>query len=124
MTERPDARGLIDLVLDHRMGAHGLPLMGAGDWNDGMNRVGHEGRGESVWLAWFLCATLDAMLPLVEQNRSIVLRNLGCFELALQAGYSAYATLIAQQQPIEAARAQRSLPGRRSPPPSPGVPRR
>jgi cyclic beta-1,2-glucan synthetase len=30
--------------------------MGTGDWNDGMNRVGHEGRGESVWLAWFLCA--------------------------------------------------------------------
>ena len=35
-------------------GAHGLPLMGIGDWNDGMNRVGHEGRGESVWLGWFL----------------------------------------------------------------------
>jgi len=35
-------------------GEHGLPLMGCGDWNDGMNRVGHEGRGESVWLAWFL----------------------------------------------------------------------
>ena len=33
-----------------RVGAHGLPLMGTGDWNDGMNRVGHEGRGESVWL--------------------------------------------------------------------------
>jgi cyclic beta-1,2-glucan synthetase len=39
-------------------GAHGLPLMGAGDWNDGMNRVGIEGKGESVWLAWFLVATL------------------------------------------------------------------
>ena len=39
-------------------GAHGLPLMGGGDWNDGMNRVGAEGRGESVWLAWFLVATL------------------------------------------------------------------
>ena len=35
-------------------GAHGLPLIGSGDWNDGMNRVGVEGRGESVWLAWFL----------------------------------------------------------------------
>ena len=35
-------------------GAHGLPLIGIGDWNDGMNRVGVEGRGESVWLAWFL----------------------------------------------------------------------
>jgi cyclic beta-1,2-glucan glucanotransferase len=41
-------------------GAHGLPLMGIGDWNDGMNRVGVEGRGESVWLAWFLIATLRA----------------------------------------------------------------
>jgi cellobiose phosphorylase len=41
-------------------GAHGLPLIGGGDWNDGMNRVGVEGRGESVWLAWFLIATLRA----------------------------------------------------------------
>jgi cyclic beta-1,2-glucan synthetase len=39
-------------------GAHGLPLIGSGDWNDGMNRVGREGRGESVWLGWFLYATL------------------------------------------------------------------
>jgi cyclic beta-1,2-glucan synthetase len=39
-------------------GAHGLPLIGIGDWNDGMSRVGVEGRGESVWLAWFLIATL------------------------------------------------------------------
>jgi cyclic beta-1,2-glucan synthetase len=40
------------------LGSHGLPLIGAGDWNDGMNRVGHEGRGESVWLGWFLVANL------------------------------------------------------------------
>jgi cellobiose phosphorylase len=39
-------------------GAHGLPLMRGGDWNDGMNRVGREGRGESIWLAWFLVKTL------------------------------------------------------------------
>lgn len=39
-------------------GPHGLPLIGTGDWNDGMNRVGVGGRGESVWLAWFLIATL------------------------------------------------------------------
>lgn len=38
-------------------GAHGIPLMGAGDWNDGMNRVGIEGKGESIWLGWFLHAT-------------------------------------------------------------------
>jgi cellobiose phosphorylase len=37
-----------------RFGQHGLPLMGAGDWNDGMNRVGIEGKGESVWLRFFL----------------------------------------------------------------------
>jgi cyclic beta-1,2-glucan synthetase len=39
-------------------GAHGLPLIGSGDWNDGMNRVGIQGRGESVWLAWFLITVL------------------------------------------------------------------
>jgi cyclic beta-1,2-glucan synthetase len=41
-----------------RFGPHELPLMGCGDWNDGMNLVGHEGRGESVWLAWFLYRNL------------------------------------------------------------------
>ena len=45
-------------------GARGLPLMGDGDWNDGMNRVGAEGHGESVWLAWFLCATMDRFAAL------------------------------------------------------------
>jgi len=45
-------------------GVHGLPLMGAGDWNDGMNRVGIEGRGESVWLGWFLCDTMDRFAAL------------------------------------------------------------
>ncbi|MBX3623447.1 MAG: carbohydrate-binding protein [Rhizobacter sp.] len=47
-----------------KCGTHGLPLMGTGDWNDGMNRVGHEGRGESVWLAWFLCRIVDDFAPL------------------------------------------------------------
>jgi cyclic beta-1,2-glucan synthetase len=46
------------------VGAHGLPLIGTGDWNDGMNRVGHQGRGESVWLAWFLYATLQEFAKL------------------------------------------------------------
>ena len=40
------------------VGGHGLPLMGTGDWNDGMNRVGQDGKGESVWLGWFLHAVL------------------------------------------------------------------
>ena len=48
------------------VGAHGLPLIGSGDWNDGMNRVGHEGRGESVWLGWFLHTVLAAFAPLAE----------------------------------------------------------
>jgi cyclic beta-1,2-glucan synthetase len=47
-----------------RYGAHGLPLIGSGDWNDGMNRVGHEGRGESVWLGWFLVTVLNEFAPL------------------------------------------------------------
>ncbi len=42
-----------------KTGVHGLPLMGAGDWNDGMNNVGLEGRGESVWVAWFLSKILQ-----------------------------------------------------------------
>ena len=41
------------------LGKSGLPLMGTGDWNDGMNRVGIQGKGESIWLGWFLLATLD-----------------------------------------------------------------
>jgi len=47
-------------------GAHGLPLIGSGDWNDGMNRVGHQGRGESVWLGWFLYTVLQQFIPLCE----------------------------------------------------------
>jgi cyclic beta-1,2-glucan synthetase len=46
------------------VGAHGLPLMGTGDWNDGMNRVGHQGRGESVWLGWFLISVVEGFAPL------------------------------------------------------------
>jgi cyclic beta-1,2-glucan synthetase len=46
------------------VGPHGLPLMGTGDWNDGMNLVGAGGKGESVWLAWFLCDLLQGMAEL------------------------------------------------------------
>jgi len=49
-----------------KYGEHGLPLMGSGDWNDGMNRVGHLGRGESVWLGWFLVTVLNEFAPLCE----------------------------------------------------------
>jgi cyclic beta-1,2-glucan synthetase len=47
-------------------GAHGLPLIGGGDWNDGLNRVGLQGRGESVWLGWFLHTVLGQFIPLCE----------------------------------------------------------
>ncbi|HEX4242806.1 MAG TPA: hypothetical protein VHZ53_15465 [Steroidobacteraceae bacterium] len=46
------------------IGSHGLPLFGTGDWNDGMNRVGARGRGESVWMAWFLYAALLKFAPI------------------------------------------------------------
>jgi cyclic beta-1,2-glucan synthetase len=46
-----------------RFGAHGLPLMGGGDWNDGMNLVGADGRGESVWMAFFLVTVLKRFAP-------------------------------------------------------------
>lgn len=64
---QPDASARSATLYDHcvlalqyafRRGRHGLPLMGTGDWNDGLNRVGAGGEGESVWLGWFLHRTL------------------------------------------------------------------
>ncbi len=49
-----------------QVGVHGLPLIGAGDWNDGMNQVGAAGRGESVWLGWFLCRVVTDFTPIAE----------------------------------------------------------
>jgi cyclic beta-1,2-glucan synthetase len=51
-----------------KYGTHGLPLMGSGDWNDGMNRVGHEGHGESVWLGWFLVVVLNDFAVLCDTH--------------------------------------------------------
>ncbi|MEO6925717.1 MAG: glycosyl transferase family 36 [Rhodanobacter sp.] len=47
-------------------GAHGLPLIGTGDWNDGMNLVGAQGRGESSWLGWFVLAAIEALAPIAD----------------------------------------------------------
>ena len=47
-------------------GPHGIPLMGAHDWNDGMSRVGHHGKGESIWLGWFLSSTLSHFAEICE----------------------------------------------------------
>ena len=59
----PERRSLFDHCLralerGATQGQHKLPLIGSGDWNDGMNRVGRRGRGESIWLAWFAIATM------------------------------------------------------------------
>ena len=70
-----------------RFGSHGLPLFGSGDWNDGMNRVGMEGRGESVWLGWFLSTVLE-MFSRTMEKRS------GGAELA--AGWRARAAAVAK----------------------------
>ncbi|HTQ05780.1 MAG TPA: glucoamylase family protein [Polyangiaceae bacterium] len=51
------------------VGVHGLPKMGAGDWNDGMDRIGAKGEGESVWLAWFLAKTLRDFAPLAQARK-------------------------------------------------------
>ena len=69
-------------------GEHGLPLIGIGDWNDGMNRVGIEGRGESVWLAWFLIATLRAFANQADT------RNDAAVAAELQAQADRYAAAV------------------------------
>ncbi len=60
------------LALDTSLatGTHGLPLMRSGDWNDGMNRVGEGGKGESVWLGWFLYSTLISFASLAENHNN------------------------------------------------------
>ncbi len=50
------------------VGRHGLPLIGGGDWNDGLNRVGAGGQGESIWLGWFLYATIANFVAFAEQR--------------------------------------------------------
>lgn len=58
----------IDTVLNKRMGRNGLPLMGVGDWNDGLDEIGSEGKGESVWLGFFLYYILKDMLGIIEKK--------------------------------------------------------
>ncbi|MDC6700706.1 GH36-type glycosyl hydrolase domain-containing protein, partial [Leclercia adecarboxylata] len=63
------ARGL-DQCLE-LTGELGFPLIGGGDWNDGMNRVGEHGKGESVWLGWLLLRTIELFAPLAERRGSV-----------------------------------------------------
>ena len=51
------------------LGQHNLPLMGGGDWNDGMNRVGIKGKGESVWLGFFLYITIEKFIKIIRQAK-------------------------------------------------------
>ncbi len=60
----------IELVMS-RIGEHGLPLMGCGDWNDGMNLVGIKGKGESVWLAFFLAEVIRQFEKLAEKREDV-----------------------------------------------------
>jgi cyclic beta-1,2-glucan synthetase len=67
--EHDDLYGHCRRALDFslgRIGPQGLPLMGSGDWNDGMNRVGRGGKGESVWMGFFLYSILSSFLPICE----------------------------------------------------------
>ncbi|MDD2900039.1 MAG: glucoamylase family protein [Desulfuromonadaceae bacterium] len=74
-------------------GPHGLPLMGTGDWNDGLNLVGAGGKGESVWLAWFLCEVLQGMAELStlqlqpELNQSYLDNRSALIDRVEQAGW-------------------------------------
>ena len=64
------ARGLERCI--QLTGQHGLPLIGTGDWNDGMNHVGKDGRGESVWLGWLLIRTIATFAPLASARHTKV----------------------------------------------------
>ncbi len=74
---RPDVSAQTGTLFEHGIraiersltsGPHGLPLIGSGDWNDGYDRVGREGRGESVFVGWFLHAVLGAFAPLCDER--------------------------------------------------------
>ena len=64
-------------AIEHALhfGAHGLPLFGGGDWNDGMNLVGRQGRGESVWLAFFLYDVLSRFADVAERHGDVVMAD-------------------------------------------------
>jgi cyclic beta-1,2-glucan synthetase len=80
-------------ALDHSLttGVHGLPLIGTGDWNDGMSRIGEGGKGESVWLGWFLHTALLAFAPLAEargdQRAAVWRAHAAALEPALEAAW-------------------------------------
>lgn len=58
-----------------KFGVHNIPLMGSGDWNDGMSTVGNEGKGESVWLGWFLYSILNSFIEISEIQKDMKTKN-------------------------------------------------
>ncbi|MDX1123355.1 glycosyl transferase [Sinorhizobium medicae] len=98
---KPDVGERTDTLYEHciraleygfRLGQHGLPLMGTGDWNDGMNKVGAEGRGESVWNGWFFLTVLKSFAT-IASSRGDESRETWCCERAegLRAALEAHA---------------------------------
>src|SRR4029453_13888179 len=86
----PEVSAEVGSVYDHceralecglKLGPHGPPLVGTGEWNDGMNKVGAEGKGESVWNGWFMLATLREFAGLAER-RGDSARAAWCLERA------------------------------------------
>jgi cyclic beta-1,2-glucan synthetase len=79
----------IGLVMEKRMGRHGLPLMGTGDWNDGLDEIGSEGRGESVWLGFFLYYIMKEFVGVIEKKEGrrraeYYLKRMGSLKEALE----------------------------------------
>lgn len=87
--EQPQVSEITETLFEHcfraieraqRFGEHHLPLMGSGDWNDGMNKVGAGGKGESVWMGWFLSFVLrefaDLIANLGQEGRAAYLREM------------------------------------------------
>jgi cyclic beta-1,2-glucan synthetase len=75
LVEVPLISGLSESIWTHCLkaiykvadyGIHGIPLMKEGDWNDGMNMIGEKGKGESIWIGWFLCDVLDSYIELAD----------------------------------------------------------
>ena len=97
--ETPETSSHTDTLFAHcllacrhamQLGEHGIPLMKGGDWNDGMNRVGIKGRGESIWLGWFLCYCLRAVckmslhVPSCDLDRRALLSEADKIEEAIE----------------------------------------
>ncbi len=106
-------------------GTHGLPLMAAGDWNDGMNLVGADGKGESVWLGFFLITVLTRFAPLARQYKDPTFADL-CESQAselrqrieaagwMAPGIGAAGSTTAHRLGRPATRSARSIPSRKA----------